>query len=507
MCLSPRQSYTSSSVISSYYRQKIYSYYGCGECAECQHEKSREWLFRAYWQFQEVKKANGFALFDTLTYSDDNLPYLSDFLGAADIDFPCFSLPHVQEFLNRLRISFRRKYVIPDGVDLPLRYFITSEYGTSEKGTHRPHYHIILYCLLPSVSPLDLSYLVSNCWCYGRTDGAKFNGKRYVLEKRVIRAHSKDGDSAHLHQYVAKYVEKDSEFSKVVKKRLYSYMFHLYDNTIQKHDVGFDCENPIVDADGFPIMSSRKYENDMDFMSWLKMPSVHSLFIRVRHLVEQFHKQSKGFGAYFLDYIDFEYLWRTGCQRFRLPNKNATYIDIKLPIYYYRKVFQEQIYLGDKLIWQDTEIGKRYKSFRRDMQVQYLANDIENTFKFHNIECPFDSLRLAQYSIFYKDTIGHSCEISNVDDRLDKKHMFSQKDDKTLQRYATYYYQSGRIELGIPLSFYFQKQKNCDDMFAGYDDYLDKYKQLKIEQKRGKQELFEKLQHRKKILKAQYSLF
>lgn len=503
MCLSPLKLPTNSSVIGSIYTQKLYNYVPCGDCADCQQSKSREWLFRAHWQFEEVKSCNGFALFDTLTYSNENLPYLSDFLGYSAVDYPCFSLPHIQEFFNRLRIQFRRKYNV-DG-KLPLRYFLTSEYGTDEKFTHRPHYHIILYCLDSLVNPIDLSYLISNCWLYGRTDGARYNGKRYVLEKRVIRAHTKDGDSAHLHQYVAKYVEKDSDFSKVIKDRLYRYMYNLYLTECQQTYAGGDSSNWLLDNDGFPFKMSPKYVNDLDFITWLRIPRVHSIFLKTKHLVEQFHKQSQGFGEYLLEKLDMPYLWRTGAQKFRLPDKNATIINVPLSIYYYRKLFQEQVYLADKLVWQYTEFGKKFSDVRKFRQSRYLADDIMNTFRLYNYHCVVDYQKLADYSIYHENSIGYVRGSSSVDDRLSSLHWFLFK--RHGKRYVSEFYypdDSEYIDFSIDFDYFARLNITHDDY---YDKLLDKYRELKSIISSSKQEAYDMKQKRRKLFKKQLSIF
>lgn len=503
MCINPLKLPTNSTVISSVFAQKLYNYVPCGDCAECQQSKSREWLFRAHWQFEEVKACNGFALFDTLTYSNEFLPHLSQFLGVSEVDYPCFSLPDIQEFLNRLRILFRRTYHIEG--ELPLKYFLTSEYGTDERCTHRPHYHIILYCLDSSVNPLDISYMVSKCWLYGRTDGAKYNGKRYVLDKRVIRAHTKDGDSAHLHEYVAKYVEKDSEFSKVVRGRLFAYMFSLYQHDSQSHYVGVDSSNWLYDDDGFPLRSGLKYENDIDFIDWLKIPAVHSIYLKTKHLVEQFHKQSQGFGEYLLQKLDLPYLWKTGSQKFRLPNKNATYINVPLPMYYYRKLFQTQVYLADKLVWQYTELGKHFADIRKFHHVQYLADDIKNVFSYYNYSCVVDYSKLAEYSVWSENSIGWLRASTSVDDKLKFPHWFLKKSHGKF--YISDFYYADDCEycdFCIPFETFISMNITRNEFF---DTLLDKYRELKSKYGTAKQEAFELKQKRRKLFKKQLSIF
>ena len=106
MCLRPVKIPNNSRVLSRYYLSKGFIKVPCGECSECQQSKSLEWLYRAYWQFQSVKAVNGYALFDTLTYSNENLPYLSQFLGESEVDFRSFHIQKSESILMELHRSF-----------------------------------------------------------------------------------------------------------------------------------------------------------------------------------------------------------------------------------------------------------------------------------------------------------------------------------------------------------------------------------------------------------------
>lgn len=524
MCLRPIKIPNNSRVLSRYYLSKGFIKVPCGDCSECQQSKSLEWLYRAYWQFQSVKAVNGYALFDTLTYSNENLPYMSQFLGESDVDFPCFSVPDIQGFFNRLRSSVRWKLGLKKNDEVPLKYFLTSEYGTSEKGTHRPHYHIILYVYDNRLKPLDLSYMVSSCWKKGRTDGAKFNGKRYVLDKRYISAHSKQAEATHLHQYVAKYVEKDSEFSKVVKSRLYKYLYSQYQNEMQTkgESYHFDFSNMQRDEDGLIKCPSAKTDGyPVAFFEWLAVPRVHSMYLKAKHLVEQFHKQSIGFGEYLIENLDLPYLWKTGCQRFDLCKQNKKVIDIPLPMYYYRKIFQEQVYIFNKLSWQNTEIGKRYKRYRQNRQIENLAHRIRNTFRFHDAApdkwLMSNYLDLARYGLKFRDSVGYVDEQCNIADKLNKSYLVSCQ-NKSLyhgRMLSKFYHDESKpfschLNPCISLIDYVERYKYRDSDFKykvdDYDKLLDLYEKLRLEDSAGKQELFDKIQRHHKILHKQYML-
>lgn len=513
MCISPIRIPNNSRVISRYYMTKGYIQVPCGECVECQQSKSLEWQLRARWQFEEVKRSNGYALFDTLTYSDENLPYLSDFLPTSGFDCPCFSLPDVQGFFNRLRAAVRYKYHIRSNESLPLKYFLTSEYGTSERGTHRPHYHIILYCFDNRISPIDLSYLISQCWYFGRTDGAKYNGKRYVNEKRVIRAHTKDGDSIHLHQYVAKYVEKDCAFQRTIKKRLHGYMYSRYKQYLVSLGSTYERDyKSWIFVDDIPYAHGVKEIEDMDYLSWLRSPDVHSLFLRTKHLIEQFHKQSQGFGEMLIDYLDLPYLWETGNVKFRQANKCATVVQMKLPTYYYRKIFQEQIYIGNKLSWQNTDLGKQFREVRSTALVHQLADRMKNVFLTAGRNVDVNWLDLARYAVKIKDSVGFVDVESNVEDKLNHPHYFSVQNKRLyhgrlLSRFLHDESSKFRCHLNpaVPLQDWYSLHVWRDDYAEwthGFDKLLQEFEELTYQMKSKLQERFEALQELRKRMKV-----
>lgn len=122
----------------------------CGKCVLCKIQKTREWTLRCnlellYWDS---------ALFTTLTYDDEHLPFNASLVKK-----------DLQDFIKRLREDFKK----------PLKYFACGEYG--EKG--RPHYHLIVFGI---GTDLDYNYelgchysfghFVENNWNYGNV----FNG-------------------------------------------------------------------------------------------------------------------------------------------------------------------------------------------------------------------------------------------------------------------------------------------------------------------------------------------
>lgn len=88
----------------------------CGQCVGCRLERSRQWAVRCVHESQ-LHVASSFV---TLTYSDENLPFLNG-----------LAYSHFQKFMKRLRKKFPR-----------CRFFMCGEYGDN---FGRPHYHALLF--------------------------------------------------------------------------------------------------------------------------------------------------------------------------------------------------------------------------------------------------------------------------------------------------------------------------------------------------------------------------
>lgn len=184
----------------------------CGKCIKCINKKRKEWAFRLY----QESKDHATAYFVTLTYDEENLPYLNVSTGEfpvrlsegiekwreTDILEKIVYKKDVQDFIKNLRShqnhfikkhAFRkdphRKEKIKDKKLLEkyrIRYYFTSEYGT--KYTKRPHYHGIVWNLEPQVNrKLELQKI----WTLGNVktvpiDGADV-GTYYYLTKYLYK--------------------------------------------------------------------------------------------------------------------------------------------------------------------------------------------------------------------------------------------------------------------------------------------------------------------------------
>ena len=157
----------------------------CGKCIECSDKKRNDLFVRASFEYKSMLKAGGIAYFVTLTYANNCLPTFNH--------RPCFNREDVTNFLRRLRArhfkfckQFNHSY---HGI----RYFVTSEYGHE---THRPHYHMVIFCYYP-INEYLIPYLVRSTWHYGIVDvqSLKSNiGINYVSKYAGKDINNQQGD-------------------------------------------------------------------------------------------------------------------------------------------------------------------------------------------------------------------------------------------------------------------------------------------------------------------------
>ena len=158
----------------------------CGKCIECSDAKRNDLFVRASFEYQSLLKAGGIAYFVTLTYANNCLPTFSH--------RPCFNREDVTNFLRRLRArhfkfckKFKHDY---HGI----RYFVTSEYGHE---THRPHYHMVIFCYHP-INEYLIPYLVRSTWHYGIVNVQSLQsniGIHYVAKYAGKDINNQQGDS------------------------------------------------------------------------------------------------------------------------------------------------------------------------------------------------------------------------------------------------------------------------------------------------------------------------
>ena len=322
MCLSPIKIYNPSRKISLYGGQKYQIELPCGQCAECREARRTDIYFRSYYECLDTWRKNGYVYFDTLTYRNEDLPYVSDFVDrinrGSNFDYSCFNKEDFRLFMVRLRRQLEYH-----GFDVKnsLKYFVASEYG-SEEYTARPHYHVLFF-VTGDLDPYILSDYVDKCWQKGRTDGINYHPKDYVANH--IYGPKYNNDEVHMRavcNYVAKYVLKDSEFEDTLQKRIYAVF-------------GYDRED--VEC----------YLNTFDGKSYMK---------KVMSFMKPYVRWSKGFGEYGLLYNNDEDMYNNAM---RIPDANEVWRFAPLSGYLSRKKYYETAYnKSGKLYWRLTEEGK-----------------------------------------------------------------------------------------------------------------------------------------------------
>lgn len=363
MCYHPITIINPCKYVSLRYRERYLLQVPCGHCAQCATNKANEWYFRSYHQALDTLASgnpNSWILFDTLTYRNADLPHISDFVSVPDgCDFPCFNSSHIQLFLKRLRKKTSKH-------GSKFSFFLTSEYGTSERHTHRPHYHILFYCKDGNIDPLLFSKYVSDCWSYGRTDGIPYKPGYYV--RNNIFTSERFDHSLRTCRYISKYIQKSYKFEKEINKRLDRIMLSISDRMI----------------DG-----------------WLD--SVHAKRVRMRYarLVNQFHRQSIGFGSSYLqdlDVCDFSSL-----DNVFMPDSKKVHLNIPLPMYFKRKMFYDVLKIDGNDTWILNNLGVQFNKYRDNIMMSNLVDRFKAAN--HQAGVKFDSYKLADYVLHYRGRI------------------------------------------------------------------------------------------------------
>lgn len=468
----------------------------CGKCADCKKNNRLEWHFRTYYECKACIDKGGFAYFDTLTYNDDHLPHFSDFVPEIDKqhDFSCFNTEHYRAFFKRLRRSLAYHYP-----HVTFTYFLTSEYGTDDRYTHRPHYHVIFY-IYGDITPYVFSSLVSKAWIYGRTDGAPYKNNRYILD-HVITGKSGIPDMLKACNYVSKYVMKDSEFQATLDKRI---------EYVAKYHPKFDTS-------------------------------------ALHRIISQFHRQSQGYGIYYLQTLDVDerkFIFENGACR--LVDEEDVKIVVRIPLYYERKLFYKCIKKADTLHWQPTYEGILYKqnSFTRSIRKmsQYYYNIFINAslFEQQQITKLLGERTIEDFSIyklFYQgrlrelrsnnfdylmsnvyrpltdeeynlyDWLHHICSsfyAHNLDD--DSRTLVVDHDNHTLSTYSTSLFND---VINIPYNKLslnkFVFNENTSPSFAYFDKLDSLFNSIQDPKNKEKQQLFDFIEDLNKRFKILYN--
>lgn len=396
----------------------------CGKCAECLKTKRNEWYFRSYYQVQETLNKGGYILFDTLTYSDEHLPHLSDFIDINNYhihDFSCFNHRHFKLFLKNLRRQLKYHCGNSD-----FRYFLTSEYGTDERFTHRPHYHILFY-VTNGVNPLTFSKLISKCWSYGRTDGIEYRPLKYVAGHvyGYNLGFGKNTDfkcTSSVVNYVSKYITKHSKFREKLDKRIYALQSSGIDEELLK---------------------------------------------TVIRSVDMFHRQSKLFGLYYLNQLDENQLKLLDEDKVSMPDKKKINLIIPMPMYYKRHLYYTLCKREDKTYyWQLTDVGIDHNAKMKLVNVDVLTKNYNDIYQ--NLKSEFrqriDSILNGRtltdfviYKLLYKGRLRDA-------NAIDKRYMVTTS--MTDEEYNLHDW------LNIVNSSSFSNSSHCADLYKMVDDKI-----------------------------------
>lgn len=366
----------------------------CGHCAECLQEKRNEYYFRCYYEAQSTFDSGGYVYFDTLTYRDEQLPHMSEFTEIPDgfEDSSCFDVRDYRLFFVRLRRELSRL-----GYDVAhnLKYFLTSEYGTEEGKTHRPHYHVLFFIKKGFVDALTLSRLVNMCWVYGRTDGLGWKSQYYVLKHVFGPAYN--NDCLHMQavcNYVSKYVTKESHFEEIVEDRINDlfvqrHMRSLDVSNVQRWSVMFkQLRAHYLDA-GISLDKVRCRVNRDLINEVFKddvTGTVREKYVELKKNMAQFHRQSNGFGEDFLKYNDYDEVFDTGM--LRMCDRENIVVHIPIPTYYQRKLFyQLNKDFNGRATWELNQEGVKFKFHHTLKAVDLMADkfrDWQKNMEMHN---------------------------------------------------------------------------------------------------------------------------
>lgn len=362
----------------------------CGRCSACISKQRTDWRVRAYYESMDcLSKSNSFVLFDTLTYTDSYVPRYSDIYP--DMKIPAllnrfsFSRPDVQKFFKRLRINLKRAGYKYDSSQL--RYILTSEFGTNQKGTKRPHYHLLFFVSF-SINPIDFSRQVSRAWSFGKTDGVRpyddckkcpvlaycrgtciYQSELYVVNDRLVTSNSQKNVLKCVN-YVTKYISKDMcNFGELQTNvdNLWNFLEPDYKTNYLKYK------------------AYRKFCSQ----------------------VLPFHLQSQGFGRSLIGDLgkrigEFDYLTRTN--KVHLPTGKKDVIrSVALPRYYQRKLYYDFEKVDGRIRWYLTKDGIINKVAHLDDAIQTFSREYR---LFDNVISDERLRDLAIYKVVYRGTLS-----------------------------------------------------------------------------------------------------
>ena len=140
----------------------------CGKCAECYQRKRQGWILRAQYEMQGEFK---YSYFITLSFDDEHLTYESYSqvkngvpVNPVSTGEPVLCPYELRKFFERFRVFSGERF----------SYFACGEYGDVDN-THRPHFHICLWC---NLNWKDTLFYVRLAWSRLRPETREERAKR-----------------------------------------------------------------------------------------------------------------------------------------------------------------------------------------------------------------------------------------------------------------------------------------------------------------------------------------
>lgn len=226
----------------------------CGECDECLTQRANDIYVRCRLEYENCLQHGGIGFMCCLTYSPELVPYLT-YNGQK---YKVFDKMAVINFMKRLRIKMDRIHRKLYGYDAPdFKYFVASEYGTSEEGQHLPHYHILTF-FKDYIQPRFFKDMFSSA-CYSVRDKKRYFG--YILQCEPI-CPEKGG----IH-YCSKYTLKDQSFEgqRQIIQKLIDDKMHLVNAIHGIKTPKFN--NPLTNVEELCnqcVRSTKAYKKDLE---------------------------------------------------------------------------------------------------------------------------------------------------------------------------------------------------------------------------------------------------
>lgn len=217
----------------------------CGHCKECLQHKQNSWAVRSYYELKRCMDNNGFALFITLTYDNNHLPWFDLVTTNYSYTLPCFCKSDITHFVDLLRKRLLRSC----GRNIEIKYLITSEYGGK---SHRPHYHGILY-IYDNVYIDFVRQTIRDIWKHGFV-GFGDNGGLVTDYKACV--------------YVTKYITKDFTFSSLLKDFNKNDMSHDDYLAVKRNCFPFHLQ-----SSGFGLCIKDYVDPDLLYDGFVPMPT------------------------------------------------------------------------------------------------------------------------------------------------------------------------------------------------------------------------------------------